>query len=160
MQLQLGERQAHHGWSLVLGDPKLETDEADNVTLTMPGGRRTTFLFGGARFPFPFDFLLAPTFIPEAGVFGSLTLDGCGLLVMNAGRLVCFLEGGLDFAPTTYTYTDQYGTALTVAASGKLQSVTDRSGKDKDPDRWKLKRNAVTRAVTERSGAGSRYPGQ
>ena len=34
-----------YGWSLVLGHPKLEVDQANNVTMTLPNGRRVTFNF-------------------------------------------------------------------------------------------------------------------
>ena len=117
-----------YGWSLAIGNPRLETDAAHNVTVTMPGGRRVTFYFAGTAFPFPFRHLLVPTFLPEAGVFGSLTSDGCGLMVRGGDSFVCFLDGNLDFAPTTYTYTDPYGVAFTMAASGELKSIRDRQG--------------------------------
>ncbi|MBZ0318178.1 MAG: FG-GAP-like repeat-containing protein, partial [Anaerolineae bacterium] len=34
-----------YGWSLAIGNPRLEVDGHQNVTLTMPDGRRTTFYF-------------------------------------------------------------------------------------------------------------------
>jgi RHS repeat-associated protein len=116
-----------HGWSLTLGHPRLETDPAHNVTLTMPDGRRVTFYFQ-ANSVTPsalFAWLYGPGYVPEPGVFGSLTADGCPLMVQSAGQLVCFLEASLEYAPTTYKYTDPYGKVYTMSASGELRSIKD-----------------------------------
>jgi RHS repeat-associated protein/uncharacterized repeat protein (TIGR01451 family) len=117
-----------HGWSLMLGHPRLEVDPAHNVTITMPDNRRVTFYFQAtsATASITFAWLYTPGFVPEAGTFGSLTSDGCDLMVLSGGQLVCFLDNGLDFAPTTYKYTDPYGRVFTMAASGELKSITDR----------------------------------
>jgi RHS repeat-associated protein len=116
-----------HGWSLLIGTPKLEVDPGHNVTLTMPHGRRVSFFFGGIPYPFPFTFLFAPTYVPETGVFGSLTSDGCDTLIRDGGQLLCFLENNLQFTPTTYTYTDAYGRAYTMSATGELKAIKDRT---------------------------------
>ncbi len=116
-----------HGWSLTVGHPDLETDPAHNVTLTEPGGRRVTFAFSAAPYATFFHFLHKPVYTPEAGVFGTLTADGCELLVVNDGRLVCFVDD-LEYTPTTYTYTDPFGQVHTMAASGELKSIKDLQG--------------------------------
>jgi len=117
-----------HGWSLTLGHPKLEVDPAHNVTITMPDNRRTTFNFQATSVTasITFAWLYGPGYVPEAGTFGTLTADGCPLMVLSGGELVCFLESSLTYAPTTYTYTDPYGRVFTMAATGELQSIRDR----------------------------------
>jgi RHS repeat-associated protein len=119
-----------YGWSLMLGHPRLEVDPAHNVTITMPDNRRVTFYFQAtsATNSVFFAWLYGPGYVPEAGTYGTLTADGCPLMVLNGGKLVCFLESSLDYAPTTYTYTDQFGRAYTMGASGELRSITDRQG--------------------------------
>ena len=39
--------------------------------------------------------------------------------------LTCLLLGSLPYAPDSFTYTDPYGTAYKMAASGELKSITD-----------------------------------
>jgi RHS repeat-associated protein len=116
-----------HGWSLLIGNPKLEVDPGHNVSLTMPDGKRINFLFGGIAYPFPFAFLSAPTYVPEAGVFGSLTSDGCNTLIQDRDQFLCFLEADLQYAPTMYTYSDPYGRVYVIAATGELKSIKDRT---------------------------------
>ena len=116
-----------HGWSLTIGHPDLEADPAHNVTLTEPGGRRVTFTFSAVPFTTFFHFLHMPVYTPEPGVFGSLTADGCELLVVNDGRLVCF-EDDLEYTPTTYTYTDAYGRVFKMSAGGVLKTIKDLQG--------------------------------
>ncbi len=116
-----------NGWSLAISHPDLQTDPAHNVTLTLPNGRRVTFYFTPTSYPFPFRFLFAPTYTPEAGVFGSLTSDGCSLIVPNGGELDCFEEAATAYVPTTYKYTDAYGVVYTLGADGTLKSIQDRN---------------------------------
>jgi RHS repeat-associated protein len=117
-----------NGWSLALGHPRLEVDPAHNVTITMPDNRRVTFYFQAtsASASITFAWLYSPGYVPEAGTFGTLTADGCSLMVLSAGQLVCFLDSGLEYAPTTYTYTDPYGRVFTMGASGELKSIVDQ----------------------------------
>src|SRR5262249_32966823 len=104
-----------HGWSLRLGNPRLEVDPAHNGTTTEPGGKRVTFFWTPSSIsPGPFRFLLGPTYTPEPGAFGTLTGDGCSMLVVSGGRPTCFPDQP-DYAPTVYTYTDAYGRVLTIA---------------------------------------------
>lgn len=112
-----------YGWSLAIGNPKLETNPAHDVTLTMPDGRRSTFYFTPQNYSFPFSSFKYPQYAPEAGVYGSLTSNGCDLLVLSGGQYSCFLEGGYE--PTEYTYTDPYGRKFVMGADGTLRSITD-----------------------------------
>lgn len=117
-----------NGWSLSLGSPKLSVDPANNVTITLPDGRRATFAFTPKSVGGLFGFLLTPGYTPEPGVYGSLTADGCGLMVVSGGQLVCFLAD--QYAPTTYKYTDPYGRVYTMGADGTLKSITDLNGNE------------------------------
>jgi len=56
------------GWHLSVGHPRIETDPAHNVTLTLPGGKRASFAFTPRSVGGIFGFLLTPAFTPEAGV--------------------------------------------------------------------------------------------
>lgn len=115
-----------YGWSLAIGSPKLEVNQANDVTLTLPGGKRVTFYFK----PYPpsswFGFLLVPRYLPEAGVYGSLTAEGCDLLTVSGGSTFCF-PGNL-YEPTGYTYTDPYGRIYDLGADGSLHSIIDLNG--------------------------------
>jgi RHS repeat-associated protein len=117
-----------YGWSLAIGNPRLEVDQAHSVTITLPEGRRSTFYLAPTSYPFPFRFLYPPTFVAEPGTFGKLTSDGCDPIMYVGSGPICFLDGGLTFAPTEYTYTDPYGRQFVMAASGKLKSIRDHQG--------------------------------
>jgi RHS repeat-associated protein len=129
-----------HGWSLVVGHPKLEVDPAHNVTITMPDNRRVTFHFAPtfpSAGPIIFGFLLWPAYEAEPGVYGSLTAtdEGCPVLVFNPYSDIpsptCFgalSPEDLPYAPTTYTYTDPYGRVFTMGATGELRSIKDLQG--------------------------------
>src|SRR5204863_5672237 len=74
-----------------------------------------------------------PSYKGEPGVYGSLTQEGgCPIVRYNpanpASPLTCLLLGTLPYAPDSFTYTDPYGTAYKMAASGELQSIRDRQG--------------------------------
>jgi RHS repeat-associated protein/uncharacterized repeat protein (TIGR01451 family) len=114
------------GWSLAIGNPKVEVNPANDVTLTMPDGKRVTFYFKPYA-PSPwFGFLLVPKYVPAAGVYGSLTSDGCSLLTISGGSVFCF-PGSL-YSASTFTYTDPYGRQFVMGADGKLRSITDTNG--------------------------------
>jgi RHS repeat-associated protein len=117
-----------YGWSLTLGHPKLEVDPAHNVTITMPDNRRVTFYFQAASVTpsITFAWLYGPGYVPEAGTYGTLTADGCPLMVLAGGQLMCFIDSNPTYAPTTYTYTDPYGRVFTMGASGELRSIKDK----------------------------------
>jgi RHS repeat-associated protein len=130
-----------HGWSLMIGHPKLEKDLANNVSITMPNGRRTTFYFTG-NFPvlnggpvaIVIGFLIFASYTPAPGTFGTLTSDGCPVMMLNPFNEdppVCFpalSPSELLYSPTQYTYTDPQGTVYVMGAAGELRSITDRSG--------------------------------
>jgi YD repeat-containing protein len=115
-----------NGWNLTIGSPRLSVDPAHNVSLTLPDGRQATFFFTPQSVGGIFGFLSTPGYTPEAGVFGSLTSDGCGLLAISNGQYFCFLNG--QYQPSTYTYTDPYGRAYVMDATGALKSITDLDG--------------------------------
>ncbi len=108
-----------YGWSLAIGNPRLEIDGHQNVTLTMPDGRRTTFYFT----PQPGFIFMHPRYTPEPGVYGSLTVPDCLLVAGGPTGYICFPDGA--FEPLTYTYTDPYGRVFTLGADGTLQSIRD-----------------------------------
>ncbi len=112
-----------YGWSLDIGNPKLEINPAHDVTITMPDGRRSTFYFTPQHYAGVFGIFMYPQYTPEAGVYGSLTSNGCDMLVLSGGQYFCFLEG--DYLPTEYTYTDPYGRKFVMSADGTLKTITD-----------------------------------
>lgn len=117
-----------NGWSLSLASPRLEVSPAHDVTLTLPNGKRATFLFTPRPQNFIFGFLLTPQYTPAPGVYGSLTANGCGLVVAASSGYICFLDSSPDYQPTQYTYTDPYGRVYTMGADGSLQGVQDLNG--------------------------------
>src|SRR5262249_5307167 len=71
-----------NGWSLTVGHPDVKVDLANDVTITLPNGRRATFQFEltpAVVGPVILGFLALPSYVPAAGVFGKLTSDGCSL---------------------------------------------------------------------------------
>jgi RHS repeat-associated protein len=118
-----------HGWSLSVGNPRLEVNPAHDVTLTDPNtGRRVTFKFTPRLLSSFLGFFYVPTFVPESGVHGSLITDGCGILLRLGGRYTCALSGDLTFQPTAYQYTDAQGRAFIIGADGVLRSIKDLHG--------------------------------
>ena len=115
-----------NGWTLAIANPRLEADPAHNVTLTMPDGRRTTFHFTPQSYGGIFGFFLEPLYTPEAGVYGSLEVPDC-LLVVSGGKYYCFLDMG-EYQPAVYTYTDPYGRQFLMSSDGTLRSITDLNG--------------------------------
>ena len=130
-----------NGWSLTVGHPDLQVDQGNNVTITMPNGRRATFVFEllpEAVGSIVFGFLAQPIYVPEPGVFGTLTSDGCNLLSFNPNdpHPVCFANlfdpDALFYAPTTYKYTDPYGVVYTMG--GRRDSQVDPGPHQQCPD--------------------------
>lgn len=113
-----------YGWSLSVGSPRVKTDQAHNVTLTQPDGRRVTFYFTPKSVGGIFGFLLQPAYTAEPGVYGSLSANGCGLMVSSGGQYVCFLDDP-TYNPSIYTYTDPYGRVFTMGSDGTLKSIRD-----------------------------------
>lgn len=116
-----------YGWSLATS-VRLEVNKKNDVTFTM-NGRRQTFKFTPQSFGFPFTFFLQPKWTPEAGAYGTLTAESCGLLILSQGQFTCFLDvvGG-GFHPTSYTYTDPYGRQFVMGPDGEMKLVKDLSG--------------------------------
>ena len=124
-----------NGWSLTVGHPDLQVDQANDVTITLPNGRRATFVFElvpATVGPVVLGFFGLPAYIPVAGVFGKLTSDGCPLLSFDPNNPdpICF--GAIDqpdphYRPTTFRYTDPYGVVYTMGADGALKSIQDRN---------------------------------
>lgn len=113
------------GWSLTVG-VQLEVSPNNDVTFTF-NGRRVSFKFATQAGPFPFPFLLLPKYFPQTGVVGTLTSDGCGVMVSSQGSLLCF--PGVDtYNPTTFTYTDPYGRVYVFGRDGTMKSVQDLNG--------------------------------
>jgi RHS repeat-associated protein len=125
-----------NGWALTIGHPDLQVDQANNVTITMPDGRRSTFIFEivpAAVGNIILGFFGTPLYVGAPGVFGTLTSDGCRLLSFDPydPHPICFESlfdpEALQYAPTTFVYTDPYGTAYTMGADGTLKSIQDRN---------------------------------
>lgn len=112
------------GWSLATS-VDLQVDAANNVSFTINGQRRT-FFFQVVPSSFLFPWLLLPKYVPQAGLHGSLTSDGCGALLQVQGQTVCFPTG--PYSPTTYTYTDPLGRVFVISANGQIQSIRDTNG--------------------------------
>lgn len=110
-----------YGWSLAVANPKLEVNPTHDVTLTMPDGKRVTFYFR-PRFIWSFGI---PGYLPEVGVYGSLTANGCGLVVVSGGQHFCFPGGLYQESISGYTYTDPYGRVYSMGVDGKLKSIKD-----------------------------------
>jgi YD repeat-containing protein len=94
------------------------------VTLTQPNGRRVTFYFTPQSYGGVLGFFLKPSYTPEAGTYGTLTANGCPLVVQSGRGYLCFLSTP-QYAPTTYTYTDPYGTQFVMGSDGALKTITD-----------------------------------
>ena len=112
------------GWSLSTS-VDLQVDAANNVSFTINGQRRT-FFFQVQPSSFLFPWLLLPKYVPQPGLHGSLTSDGCGALLQVQGSQFCFPSG--PYQPTTYTYTDPQGRVYVISASGQIQSIQDTNG--------------------------------
>ena len=121
-----------NGWALG-SNVSLSVDLLMNVTFTLDG-KRETFYFtpksaGNALFPW----IVSPAYTPQPGVFGTLTSNGCSILIYTGGALVqdqagvaCFPGG--SYSPTVYTYTDPAGRVYTITSAGQLQTIKDLNG--------------------------------
>ena len=124
-----------YGWNLGI-NVNLVVDNAGNVTFTLGGQRKTFYLtptmppcvaFVGCLFPYNFV-----AYTPEPGLYGTLTDggSGCGdtLAILVRDGSIWYCQGGNQYIPTSYIYTDPNGTSYTISAAGNLQSIQDRSG--------------------------------
>ncbi len=114
-----------YGWSLAIGNPRVEVDPAQNVTLTLPNGKRSTFYFRPAPGGGIFGFLMYPRYLPEAGVYGSFTAGSCPLITVSGGQYFCFPGNLYSLSVTGFTYTDPYGRKFVMSTDGTLRSITD-----------------------------------
>jgi RHS repeat-associated protein len=112
------------GWTLSTS-VDLQVDAANNVSFTIDGKRRT-FFFKTQPSSFLFPWFLLPVYVPQAGLHGTLTSDGCSGLLQTQTGVVCFPIG--DYAPTTYTYTDPAGRVYVISSTGQIQSIRDLNG--------------------------------
>ena len=118
-----------YGWSLEMAGPRLEVSPDYDVTITEPGtGRRVTFQFAPTPFGFPFNFLYQPTYMPEPGVYGKFSANGCSSLIRTSTGVSCYLSSDPTYRPTVYTYTDPYGRIYKMTAAGKLVSIKNLDG--------------------------------
>jgi RHS repeat-associated protein len=117
-----------YGWKLDLANPRVEIDAKNNVTITMPDGKRQTFYFTPYA-PSPiFGFLTVPDYSPGPGVYGDLVSNGCGLLAVSGGLTFCFPGPLYAETVTEFTYTDPYGRVFVMDADGALKSIRDLNG--------------------------------
>jgi RHS repeat-associated protein len=121
-----------YGWNLGI-NVNLVVDNAGNVTFTL-GGQRKTFNLAPTMPPctivgclFPYYFVV---YTPEPGLYGTLTDggSGCALDILIPDGSLWDCQGGGQYSPTSYIYTDPNGTAYTISAAGNLQAIQDRSG--------------------------------
>lgn len=113
--------ECHEMGDLAIGNPRLEVDPDHNVTLTMPDGRRVTFYFS-PQIIWGFGI---PTCLPEAGVYGNLKAQACGLVVSSGGKWFCFPGEPYQQSVGGYVYTDPCGREFTMGIDGRLQSIKD-----------------------------------
>ena len=116
-----------YGWNLGI-NVNLVVDNLGNVTFTLNGQRKTFNLtpqFGNWLFPYYFV-----AYTPEPGLHGTLSDggSGCALDILIPDGSLWYCEGGSQYNPTSYIYTDPNGTSYTISAAGNLQSIQDRSG--------------------------------
>jgi len=116
-----------YGWNLGI-NVNLVVDSLGNVTFTLNGQRKTFDLtpqYGSWLFPYYFS-----AYTPESGLHGTLSDGGSGcpldILIPDGSLWDC--QGGGQYTPTSYIYTDPNGTSYTISAAGQLQSIIDRSG--------------------------------
>ena len=117
-----------YSWNLAT-TVNLSVDPAGDVTFTL-GGQRRTFYFAPQPLGGLFNVYL-PAFTAEAGMYGFLTESGSGcpaldFVVPDGSSWQC--DGGGQYSPPGYIYTDPTGTSYTITANGNLQSIVDRSG--------------------------------
>jgi RHS repeat-associated protein/uncharacterized repeat protein (TIGR01451 family) len=116
-----------NGWKLSVGGTQLAVSGSHDVSFTI-SGRRMTFFFQPQSSGFPFPFLLTPQYVPEPGVFGTLTSDGCSIVVTAGSTTECFPDLFDPYQPTTYTYTNPGGQKYVIGADGTLKSFSDLNG--------------------------------
>jgi RHS repeat-associated protein len=121
-----------NGWKLGTS-VELDVDLLMNVTFTLNGKRQTFYFTPQSAGQGLFPWLMLPAYTPQPGLHGTLTSNGCGILIYSGGTLVqdqsglvCFPAG--TYLPTVYTYTDPAGRVYTMSSSGQLQTIKDLNG--------------------------------
>jgi len=121
-----------NGWNLST-NVQLSVDQLLNVTFTWDGKSQTFYFTPQSAGQTLFPWLVVPAYTPQPGVHGTLTSNGCNMLIYSGGVLVqdqsgvvCFLGG--TYQPTVYTYTDPSGRVYSIASTGRLQSIKDLNG--------------------------------
>jgi RHS repeat-associated protein len=120
-----------YGWDLTVSSPRLEVNQAGDVTLTTLDGKRVTFFFTPSSSFFGYG---APIYQPEAGVYGSLSLSPgqcLAVLPVSSGGYWCF--PGEQYNPSSYDYRDPYGRLFTISRADasspfKLTKLQDLNG--------------------------------
>jgi RHS repeat-associated protein len=116
-----------YGWSLDVYATRLEVAPDHSVTFTDPAsGRRVHFAFTPQSYGGLVGFLYQPAYTAEAGFYGTLTAESCGLVGLSQGQWTCIFSAG--YQPTNFTYTDPYGRKFVMGVNGQLRSMTDLSG--------------------------------
>jgi RHS repeat-associated protein len=113
------------GWKLgtTVG---LNVDLKGNVTFNFNGQRETFYLQPQPQNIF-FAWILYAQYVPQPGLHGTLTSDGCSPVWSLNGSFNCLLST-TPYQPTTYVYTDPSGRVYTISANGQLQSIKDLNG--------------------------------
>jgi len=121
-----------NGWKLA-ASVNLAVDLLLNVTFTFDGNPQTFYFTPQSSGSVFFPWLLTPHYTPQPGFHGTLTSNGCGILIYSGGTIlqdasgvVCFPGG--TYSPTVYTYTDPAGRVYTMSNTGQLQTIKDLNG--------------------------------
>ncbi|MCA9915702.1 MAG: hypothetical protein KC496_20245, partial [Anaerolineae bacterium] len=122
-----------YGWSLLIGNPRLEVGESGNVTMTMPDGSRKTFMFTPTPYsPMFYGAFLEPIYSSEPGEYGTLSVESCSIVVAGGpSGWQCFLgEAKYADSITSFSYEDPYGRVFRYNVEGELQSIRDLTGNE------------------------------
>ncbi len=114
-----------YGWTLTIGAGRVETDSANNVTITLPSGTRRTFYFAPTGLLGPFA---QQGYLAEPGEYGRLRANGCELIANSGGQWFCFPGNLYRQSVTQYIYDDPYGRQFIYNAGGSLVSIRDLNG--------------------------------
>jgi len=120
-----------YGWKMDVSSVDLVEDNAHNVFLTLPDGRRTAFSFSPSFPYFFYPYLCRPGYTSASGVYDRLQqLDYSGDLYYE-GEYYDFLTFDL-YNPNRYRLTTADGTVYNIvqegsSQTGKLTTITDKN---------------------------------
>jgi len=130
-----------NGWEFG-ASVNLQVDLKMDVTFTLNGNPQTFYFTPQSSGSIFYPWLMVPHYTPQPGFHGTLTSNGCGILIYSGGVLlqdssgiVCYPSG--VYMPTTYTYTDAAGRVYTIACGNncntnppvfQLQTIRDLNG--------------------------------